>query len=130
VITLGQAYLSARRLEDASRCARKALDMCQQLSVHGAEADALHLLGDVAARREPPASADAVSQYRQALALAHELGMRPLVAHCHFGLGKLYRRTGDPAKAEEHLGTAMAMYREMDMRFWLEQAEAEQRASV
>ena len=50
--------------------------------------------------------------------------MRPLVAHCHLGLGKLYRRTGDHAKAEEHLTTATAMYREMDMGFWLEKAEA------
>ena len=50
--------------------------------------------------------------------------MRPLVAHCHLGLGKLYRRTGDQAKAEEHLATAMAMYREMGMSFWLEKAEA------
>jgi hypothetical protein len=51
--------------------------------------------------------------------------MRPLVAHCHLGLSKLFRRTGNRAKAEEHLTTATTMYREMDMRFWLEQAEAE-----
>jgi hypothetical protein len=50
--------------------------------------------------------------------------MRPLVAHCHLGLGQLYRRTGDPAKAKEHLTTATAMYREMDMQFWLDKAEA------
>jgi hypothetical protein len=50
--------------------------------------------------------------------------MRPLVAHCHFGLGTLCRRTGDHAKAEEHLATAMVMYREMGMTFWLEKAEA------
>ena len=53
--------------------------------------------------------------------------MRPLIAHCHLGLGKLYRRTGKPEQAQEHLRTATAMYREMDMRFWLEQAEAEMR---
>ena len=53
--------------------------------------------------------------------------MRPLVAHCHFGLGKLYRRAGKRQQAQEHLSTAAAMYREMDMRFWLEQAEAESR---
>ena len=47
------------------------------------------------------------------------------VAHCHLGLGKLYARTGKREQAREHLHTAMAMYREMDMRFWLEQAEAE-----
>jgi hypothetical protein len=51
--------------------------------------------------------------------------MRPLVAHCHLGLGKLYRRTGKRQEAQEHLTTATTMYREMDMRFWLEQAEAE-----
>jgi hypothetical protein len=49
----------------------------------------------------------------------------PLVAHCHLGLGRPYRRTGDQAKAEEHLTTARAMYQEMDMRFWLEKAETE-----
>jgi hypothetical protein len=64
----------------------------------------------------------------QAFALAEELEMRPLVAHCHLGLGKLYRRTGDHQQALEHLTTATTMYREMDMRFWLEQAEAEMRA--
>jgi hypothetical protein len=50
--------------------------------------------------------------------------MRPLVAHCHLGLGKLYRRTGQREQANEHLTTATTMYRDMDMRFWLEQAEA------
>jgi hypothetical protein len=49
--------------------------------------------------------------------------MRPRVAHCHLGLGKLYRRTGDGAKAEEHLTTARTMYQEMDMGFYLTQAE-------
>ncbi len=57
--------------------------------------------------------------------LAERLSMRPLVAHCHFGLSKLYRRTGKHEQAQEYLTTATTMYREMDMRFWLEQAEAE-----
>jgi len=47
------------------------------------------------------------------------------VAHCHLGRGKLYRRAGKREQADEHLTTATTMYREMDMRFWLEQAEAE-----
>ena len=51
--------------------------------------------------------------------------MRPLAAHCRLGLGKLRRRTGDPAKADEHLTTAAAMYREMGMTFCLEKGEAE-----
>ena len=49
--------------------------------------------------------------------------MRPLVAHCHLGLSKLYRRTGKLEHARENLTTATTMYREMDMGFWLEQAE-------
>jgi hypothetical protein len=67
----------------------------------------------------------AKAYYRQALALAEPLGMRPLLAHCHLGLGKLYRRTGKGEQAQEHLATATAMYREMGMTYWLEKAEAE-----
>ena len=59
--------------------------------------------------------------------LAAEIGMRPLVAHCHLGLSKLHRICGDRGQAQEHVTKAMAMYREMDMPFWLEQAEAEMR---
>jgi hypothetical protein len=62
--------------------------------------------------------------YRQALALAEELGMRPLVAHCHLGLGKLYVTIGRRAKARAELSAAVALYRTMDMTFWLPEAEA------
>ena len=61
--------------------------------------------------------------YRDALALAEELGMRPLVAHGHLGLGKLYRRAGTREQAKGHLSAATTMYREMDMTYWLNQAE-------
>ena len=74
-------------------------------------------------RREHGRLAEA--HYRQALAAAEELGMRPLAAHSHLGLGMLFHRTGDQAKAAEHLTIAATMYREMDMGFWLEKAEAE-----
>ena len=63
------------------------------------------------------------------VAIAGQLGMRPLVAHCHLGLGKLYRRTGSSQQAHEHLAIATTMYREMDMKYWLEQVEAEMRES-
>ena len=64
------------------------------------------------------------AHYREAIVLANELGMRPLVAHCHLGLGRCSGRAGKREEAQDHLTTAMTMYREMDMRFWLEQAEA------
>jgi len=67
------------------------------------------------------------AHYRQALALAEPRGMRPLVAHCHLGLAKLYRRTGKREQAQEHLTTATTMYREMGMTYWLEKAEAQMR---
>ncbi len=65
------------------------------------------------------------AHYREALALAQLHGMRPLVAHCHLGLGELYRRTGKSDCARENLTTATTMYREMDMGFWLEQSKAD-----
>jgi Tetratricopeptide repeat len=66
----------------------------------------------------------AEAYYDEAVVLAEQLGMRPLVAHCHLGLGQLFQRTNKPATAREHLTTATAMYREMGMTFWLEKAEA------
>ena len=65
------------------------------------------------------------AHYRKALALAEPRGMRPLVAHCHLGLGKLYQRTGQREQGRDHLIIATTMYREMRMAYWLEQAEAE-----
>jgi hypothetical protein len=58
--------------------------------------------------------------------LARELGMRPLHAHCHLGLGKLYGCTGKRDQAREHLTAATTMYRDMGMTYWLEKAEAEE----
>src|SRR5262249_11864363 len=69
----------------------------------------------------------AASLYERAKALAEELGMRPLIAHCHVGLGKLYRRAGKQQEGQEHLTIATTMYREMDMRFYMEQAAAKSR---
>jgi hypothetical protein len=70
------------------------------------------------------------AQYREALALAEPRGMRPLVAHCHLGLGKLYGRMGRREQAREHLGSATTMFREMDMPFWLEKAEKAEKAEA
>jgi predicted protein tyrosine phosphatase len=85
----------------------------------------LRLLGEVAPQADPPDLEAADAHYRQAFARADELGKRPLVAHCHLGLGRLHRRAGDDTKAPEHLTTAATMHREMGMTFWLEKAEAE-----
>jgi tetratricopeptide (TPR) repeat protein len=118
----GMTCLRAGRIDDAARYAREALVLNRRRGARGGEAHALRLAGDVASTG---GAEDSEGYYREALALAEQLGMRPLVAHCHLGLGKLYRRTGKRQEAQEHLTTATTMYREMDMRFWLEQAAGE-----
>jgi hypothetical protein len=75
-------------------------------------------------RRDPPDAAQAEAHYQQALTLAEELGMRPLQAHCHHGLGQLYHQTGRATQARITLATAIDLYRAMDMTLWLPQAEA------
>ena len=123
-VWLGEAYLDAGRVDDAMSLAERALDLSRKRKARGFQAWSLRLLGEIASRRDSPDMAEAEVRYREALALADTLGMRPLVAHCHLGLGKFHRRTGDQSKAGEHLTTAAMMYREMGMTFWLEQAEA------
>src|SRR5262249_16631961 len=76
------------------------------------------VVGDIGWQRRPMEAVDSEESYRSALALGEGLGMRPLVAHCHLGLGKLYRRTGKREQAQEHLTTATTMYREMGMTYW------------
>jgi tetratricopeptide (TPR) repeat protein len=129
-VAAAAALRLANRLNDAGAVAERALALARARSQQGYEAEALRLLGDIAARSEPRRARAAEDHHREAMALAESLGMRPLVAHCHLGLGKLYRRTGKREQAREHLTTATAMYREMDMRFWLEQAEAEMRSTL
>jgi tetratricopeptide (TPR) repeat protein len=121
---LGEAYLLARRMEDASRFARRALTKARAHKERGNEARSLRLLGEIAAHTERPDAEPAEDYYRQALALATDLGMRPLVAHCHSGLGTLYQKVGREAQAYAELRTAVALYRAMEMTFWLEPAEA------
>ena len=75
-------------------------------------------------RRDPPDLDQAIAHYYQALALSEELGMRPLQAHCHLGLGTLYARTGQHEQANAELSAAIDLYRAMDMTFWLPQTEA------
>ena len=83
------------------------------------------MLGEIAAHKDSPGIGEAEDHYHQALALAGELGMRPLIARCHFGLGTLYRRIDNLEEAKRNLTTATSMMREMRMGLWLEQAEAE-----
>jgi predicted ATPase/class 3 adenylate cyclase len=117
---LGEAHLLAGRRDEALAVARRALDLAHVQKERGSEAWVLRLLGEIAAHADPADLESARAHYDQALARADELGMRPLAAHCHLGLAKLYRRAGEQAEAEKHLSAGTTMYREMAMSFWLE----------
>jgi class 3 adenylate cyclase/tetratricopeptide (TPR) repeat protein len=120
---LGQANILAGRLQAASGIAARTLALVRERGQRGDEGWALRLLGEIASHHDPPDVEAAEAHYREASDLADQLGMRPLMAHCHLGLGKLYRRT-DRVRAEEHLMIAATMYREMGMSLWPEKARA------
>jgi tetratricopeptide (TPR) repeat protein len=124
VVWLGEAYLRAGRLDEAFTQAWRALESSRTYQERGHEAYALRLLGEVAARCEPSEVEPAATHYCQALALAEELGMRPLQAHCHLGLGTLYLKVAQREQARAALSTAITLYRAMAMQFWLPQADA------
>jgi len=112
-VRLGEAYVLADRLEDALEVAGRALT-----SPASAVSAPAKRRPSASSARSPPAAIPRsmlTNHYHNSLALAEELGMRPLVAHCHAGLAKLYRRTGKRSKSGGHFTTATTMYREMGM---------------
>jgi FimV-like protein len=126
LVALGEAHLLAGHPEAARGPADEGLQLSREQGARGSEAWALRLLAEIAAHADPPEVEGAESYYRQALALAEELGMRPLAAHCHLGLGTLYQRSGRPEQAQAELTTAAEAYRAMEMTFWQETAETAQ----
>ena len=124
---LSEAYLLAGRSSDAAETARRGIEGARGRQERGEEAWNLRALAEALCADACDVSG-AEGHYREALALAEELGMRPLVARCHAGLASLYRRTGQLQQARELLTTALMMYREMGMRFWLNEAESEMKA--
>jgi tetratricopeptide (TPR) repeat protein len=121
---LSEAYLLAGESAKASTLAEQALALARERKQRGFQAGALRLLGEIASQSEPPEMESAEAYYQQALTLAEALGMRPLQAHCHRGLGTLYAATGQREQARTELSTAIEMYRDMEMTFWLPQTEA------
>jgi tetratricopeptide (TPR) repeat protein len=122
-LRLGEAQMQAGRLEEAHTLTEQALTLAREHQERGNQVYALRLLGEIAARRSPREAEQTETHYRQALVLAEELGMCPLQAHCHRGLGTLYAATGQREQARIALSTAIEMYREMEMTFWLPEME-------
>jgi tetratricopeptide (TPR) repeat protein len=121
---LGEAYLRAGRWRDALATTEEALARARAQGQRSDEAWLLRLLAEIAAYADAPDLEQAESYYGQALALAEELGMRPLAAHCQLGLGTLYQRIGSGEQAQAELTAAAELYRAMEMTVWLAKAEA------
>jgi hypothetical protein len=126
-VQLGEAHLLAGRVDEAWEFGTRAVVLARERGERGHEAWAHLLLGDAASHRNSPDVAAAEAHYATSMALASELRMRPLIAHCRFSVGKLHLRAGD-CRAKEHLTAATNLFREMEMRFWLEKPEAELQA--
>jgi tetratricopeptide (TPR) repeat protein len=122
VAWLSEVYRLAGHDKDAWQHAHQALDLARQQKARGDEAHALYQLGVVYAHTDPPDAEQAEAHYHQAL--AEELGMRPLQAHCHRTLGMLYATIGKREQARTELSTVIEMYTSMDIIFWLPQTEA------
>jgi class 3 adenylate cyclase len=121
---LGEALALAGQMEQASQQAAQALALAERQRERGSQAYASRLAGDIAMLREPPDAQSALAAYRGALALASELGMRPLAARCRLGLGAALLRSGARSEAHTELGAAVEALRELRMTHWLPGAEA------
>jgi tetratricopeptide (TPR) repeat protein len=119
---LSEAYLLAERRNDAMRLAGEALDLSREHHELGHQAYAFRLLGEIAAREAASDITQAEDHYRQALALASQLEMRPLVAQCHFSLGRLNSRVEKWREAHENVARALTLFRDMEMESWSEQS--------
>jgi tetratricopeptide (TPR) repeat protein len=126
-VALAEGLLLDGQAQEAKRAADRALELAVAVRERASQAWALQVLGEIAACQDSSDFESAAAYCERAKALAEELGLRPLLARCHLSIGRLYRRMRQRQQAEESLGVARAMFREMDMRFWLEQAEAEMR---
>jgi tetratricopeptide (TPR) repeat protein len=120
---LSEALFFVGHVNEAGALAERLLKLSRIHTGSGYQAHAYRLLGDIAAHRHPPEVETAQAHYCQAITLAQELGMRPLLAHCHRGLGMLYAQRGLREQARMELVTAIALYRAMGMTFWLSQTE-------
>jgi tetratricopeptide (TPR) repeat protein len=121
---LDKGYLRAGQIDRALQLAEGAVQLSLDRQERGYQAWTLRLPGEIHTYGNNQAVEQAEAYYQRALALAAELGMRPLQAHCHFGLGKLYGQMERQAQACVELATALDLYRTMDMTFWASQAEA------
>jgi tetratricopeptide (TPR) repeat protein len=125
---LGEGFLATGDALRAAEVAERSLQLARAHGERGHEAAALRLLADIAASQDPPLFTAAIDRFAAAIAIAEELGLRPLLARAHLGVGQLHRRGGQMLEAEAHLATAVVMFSDLGMRTWLDRTEPELRA--
>jgi hypothetical protein len=124
LVKSAQVHLLAGNTTEASALASTALRLATEQKERGNEMYARLILAEICACVRPD-SRETERHYLDALGLATSLAMRPLAAHTHAGLWRLYRGRAELVKAQEHLAAATTMYRDMGMRYWLDRAESE-----
>jgi tetratricopeptide (TPR) repeat protein len=123
ITELAEAYRLNGQIERAIERAEEALAIFRRTGERGFGAWALYAMAKIQVSQGTKQMEKAMHSYRQAIDQATELGMRPLLAHCHLGLGQLYLGNGRMEEARAEIETAVDLYRSMDMNFWLPQAE-------
>jgi tetratricopeptide (TPR) repeat protein len=121
----GEAHLLAGRRDLAQQCVDRALALGAVGEERGSRAWTLRPAAEVELTQGLENVDRAAEHYQAALSLATDLEMRLLEAHCHLGLGKLYRRMDRVQDAHVELSAAVTMLTEMEMALWLPEARAE-----
>ena len=121
---LSEAYRVKGNIKKAIEAAQKALEISRQTEERYFGAWALYVMGKIQSESGSEQVEQATYTYRRAIDLAEELRMRPLLAHCHLDLGKFYIKSRRIKEARTELMNAIDLYRSLDVRFWLPEAEA------
>jgi tetratricopeptide (TPR) repeat protein len=121
---LSRAYVLAGRADEAEVLAARGLQLAAESKDKGSQAWLLETVAAATVERKPLNAEKAEKDYGMALSLAKELGMRPLQAHCHAGIGCLHAQLRNPARARAELRAAMDIYKAVSMPYWLSKAEA------
>jgi class 3 adenylate cyclase/tetratricopeptide (TPR) repeat protein len=119
---LGEAYACAGRAAEALPLAEKFLEAVRSVQARGLEAWAWRLVGECATRLVSPDAARAERALDASLALANELGMRPLAARCHLTRAELMRRTKRADEEVAATARAIELFSSLGMSHWKDAA--------
>jgi tetratricopeptide (TPR) repeat protein len=128
VTMLAEICALAGRRAEATAHLERGLGMARAHKQRWLEAEGLRILGQLHATGKPagePMDVEgARAAFEEAIAIARDMGLRPLLGRCQLALGRALNRAGERRAARGPLEEAAALFTGMDMRFWLDRAEA------